>query len=151
MGKIKETVLIPIKGEYKSVEHTPDQVFSNKFLGEGFVIFPESGVLKSPVNGIIKSVFQTKHAITLTSSKGLDILIHIGLETVKLNGEGFKLHVEDGQKVKQGDVLIEFDIDYINEHADSSATPFVFVDRKSLKTKKVQEKDGNTYLTIVTE
>ncbi len=151
MSRIKETILIPIKGEYGDISKTPDQVFSNKFLGEGFVIFPDEGLLYSPVDGIIKSVFPTKHAITLTSNKGLDILIHIGLETVKLEGQGFTLHVEKGASVKQGDLLIEFDKDYIEENADSSATPIVFVEKSYLKVKNSKKDKGKTYLKVITE
>lgn len=151
MSKIKETIMIPIKGEYADISKTPDQVFSNKFLGQGFVIFPDEGYLYSPVDGIIKSVFPTKHAITLTSNKGLDILIHIGLETVKLEGQGFTLNVKQGDTVKQGDLLIEFDKSYIEEHADSSATPIVFVEKTNLKIKNRKEVVGKTYIKIITE
>lgn len=151
MSRIKETIMLPIKGEYSNISETPDQVFSNKFLGEGLVIFPEEGLLYAPVDGIIKSVFPTKHAITLTSNKGLDILIHVGLETVKLEGQGFTSHVTQGDSIKQGDLLIEFDKDYIEKHADSSATPIVFVEKTSLKIKSEKEKEGKTYLKIITE
>lgn len=151
MSKIKEMILVPIKGNYGNISETPDQVFSNKFLGEGIVVFPEEGLLYAPVDGIIKSVFPTKHAITLTSDKGLDILIHIGLETVKLEGNGFELLVKQGDKIKQGDLLIKFDKEYIEEHADSSATPIVFVERTSLKIKNTKEIDGKTYIKIITE
>ena len=150
MSRIKETILIPIPGIYENIEKTPDQVFSNKYLGEGFVIFPEIGKVFSPVNGIIKTVFPTKHAITLTSDKGLDILIHIGLETVKLKGEGFTMHTKQGDVVKQGDLLVEFDKDFIDKNANSSS-PIVFVDRKSLIVKKTKEVKGQTYITIITE
>ncbi|AIO19393.1 PTS system glucose-specific EIICBA component [Candidatus Izimaplasma bacterium HR1] len=151
MSKIKEVIMLPIKGDYADIEKTPDQVFSNKFLGEGFVIFPKEGKVYAPTNGIIKSVFPTKHAIALTSDKGLDILIHIGLETVKLKGEGFTMHTNLGDTVKQGDLLVEFDKEYIEANADSSATPIVLVDRKKLIVKKVKEKEGQTYITIITE
>ncbi len=114
-------------------------------------MFPESGEVYSPVSGIIKTVFPTKHAITLTSDKGLDILIHIGLETVKLKGEGFTMHAKQGARVKQGDLLVEFDREYIEENANSSTSPLVFVDRKSLVIKKIKEVKGQTYITIITE
>jgi len=149
--KIKQELLVPLKGEVKHISETPDQVFSNLFLGEGFVVIPTEGTVVAPVDGQIKTVFATKHALTLTSNKGLDILIHIGLETVSLNGEGFEVFVEENQHVKQGDLLVKFDLDYIKEHADSTATPIVFVEKTSLKMKPEKQKKQGTYITVITE
>lgn len=148
---MKQKLLVPVKGEIKHISETPDQVFSNLFLGEGIVVFPEEGKVVAPFDGVVKSVFPTKHAVTLTSKKGLDILIHIGLETVKLEGEGFETFVEDNQSVKQGDVLVQFDLDYIAQHADSIATPIVFVEKSKIEIKNQKEKPEGTYITVITE
>ncbi|MFM0874831.1 PTS glucose transporter subunit IIA, partial [Klebsiella pneumoniae] len=85
-------------------------------------IKPSQGEVRAPFNGKIQMIFPTKHAIGLVSDSDLELLIHIGLDTVKLNGEGFTLHVEEGQEVKQGDLLINFDLDYIRNHAKSDIT-----------------------------
>ncbi len=148
---MKQKILIPIKGTVKHISETPDQVFSNLFLGEGLVVFPDEGTVVAPFDGTIKSVFPTKHALTLTSNKGLDVLIHIGLETVKLEGKGFEVFVEENQKVKQGELLVKFDLDYIKEHADSPATPIVFVEKATLTTKNEIEKKQGTFITVITE
>ncbi|WP_086037651.1 glucose-specific PTS transporter subunit IIBC [Staphylococcus aureus] len=124
-SELSHIVHAPLTGEVTPLSEVPDQVFSEKMMGDGIAIKPSQGEVRAPFNGKIQMIFPTKHAIGLVSDSGLELLIHIGLDTVKLNGEGFTLHVEEGQEVKQGDLLINFDLDYIRNHAKSDITPII--------------------------
>lgn len=121
-----EKLLSPLTGKVIPLEEVPDAVFSSKMMGDGFAIEPTSGTVVAPIDGEILSVFPTKHAIAFKSTGGIEILIHIGLDTVELKGEGFEVLVESGDSVKQGQQLVKFDLDYIKSHATSSITPIVF-------------------------
>ncbi|WP_273126027.1 PTS sugar transporter subunit IIA [Metabacillus sp. HB246100] len=123
--KTEETLYSPLTGEILKLEDVPDPVFSQKLMGEGFAIEPTDGSVVSPINGQVIQVFHTKHAIGLRSETGVEILIHIGLETVSLDGDGFEVHVKEGQKVKVGDLLISAHLSLINEKAESIITPIV--------------------------
>ncbi len=103
----------------------PDQVFSEKMMGDGIAIAPTKGEVRAPFNGKVQMFFPTKHAIGLVSDEGTELLIHVGLDTVKLNGEGFTMQVEEGQTIQTGDVLLTFDLDYIRENAKSDITPII--------------------------
>ncbi|HLX52634.1 MAG TPA: PTS glucose transporter subunit IIA [Aquella sp.] len=120
----------PIIGMMIDITQVPDQVFAEKLVGDGVAIDPLSSRIYAPVNGIIKSVHPSQHSIILAADTGFDILIHIGLETVSLNGDGFNIHVSDGDWVKQGDVIGEFDLDYIAQCAKTLITPVVLLDLK---------------------
>ncbi|HDP5794198.1 TPA: PTS transporter subunit IIABC [Staphylococcus aureus] len=124
-SELSHIVHAPLTGEVTPLSEVPDQVFSEKMMGDGIAIKPSQGEVRAPFNGKVQMIFPTKHAIGLVSDSGLELLIHIGLDTVKLNGEGFTLHVEEGQEVKQGDLLINFDLDYIRNHAKSGITPII--------------------------
>ena len=122
----KEIILkAPIKGEIIDIKEVEDPAFSTKALGDGIAIKPFEGKLVSPANGTIEAIFPTKHAIGIKLNNGIRILIHIGMDTVKLNGEHFIAHIEKGEKVSTGDLLIEFDIEKINEKGYSTTTPIV--------------------------
>ncbi|MGZ1850545.1 glucose-specific PTS transporter subunit IIBC [Staphylococcus argenteus] len=124
-SELSHIVHAPLTGEVTPLSEVPDQVFSEKMMGDGIAIKPSQGEVRAPFNGKVQMIFPTKHAIGLVSDSGLELLIHIGLDTVKLNGEGFTLHVEEGQEVKQGDLLISFDLDYIRNNAKSDITPII--------------------------
>lgn len=129
----------PITGELLPISEVPDQVFSGKMVGDGFAIKPIEGKVFSPVNGKVVTVFPTKHAIGIAADNGTEILIHIGIDTVHLKGEGFTSHIEQGDLVEQGQLLMEMDLDYIAEHAASVITPIVFTnleEGQSIKLKK---------------
>ncbi len=115
----------PIKGTVAEVTEAPDEAFSQKMMGDGVVIMPTDNVVYAPCDAEVSFVFPTKHAIGLTDANGMELLIHVGLDTVKLEGKGFEVFVKDGDKVKQGDKLMEFDLEYIKNNAASIATPFV--------------------------
>ncbi|WP_042454736.1 glucose-specific PTS transporter subunit IIBC [Neobacillus dielmonensis] len=120
------TIVAPIKGEIKEITEVPDQVFANRMMGDGFAIVPSEGLVASPVDGKIINMFHTKHAIGILSDRGREILIHVGLDTVNLQGQGFEVLVSENDTVKKGQPLLEFNIDYIKDHAKSTITPIVF-------------------------
>ncbi|SFL54586.1 glucose-specific PTS transporter subunit IIBC [Salibacterium qingdaonense] len=113
-------------GEIVNMEDVPDDVFSGKMMGDGFAVKPENGEFVSPVDGTIHNVFPTKHAVGIKTAEGLEILVHIGLDTVNMKGEGFDVHVEEGDEVKQGQALVTADLQKIEENAASTITPIVF-------------------------
>lgn len=116
----------PIAGELKPLSEVPDQVFAGKMMGDGFAIVPTDGLVVSPVAGTIVTLFPTKHALGIQSDSGREILIHVGIDTVKLAGEGFEALVAQGDRVEKGQPLLKVDIDYIQEHATSIITPIIF-------------------------
>lgn len=137
----------PITGELLPISEVPDQVFSGKMVGDGFAIKPTEGKVFSPVNGKVVTVFPTKHAIGIAADNGTEILIHIGIDTVHLKGEGFTSHIEQGDLVEQGQLLMEMDLDYIAENAASIITPVVFTNLeegqsiKLIKSGSIAAKD----------
>ncbi len=118
----------PMSGELLPLEKVPDDVFANRVLGEGFAIDPADGIINSPVDGEIVQIFDTKHAVSIHSEDGFELLIHFGIDTVMLNGNGFEAFVKTGDKVKCGDKLIKVDYDKVKEAANSIITPVVFID-----------------------
>ncbi len=121
-----EGFMAPLKGELKPITEVPDQVFAGKMMGDGFAIVPSEGTIVSPVNGKIVNLFPTKHAIGILSDTGREILIHVGIDTVNLKGQGFETLVSENDIVEQGQPLLKVDLDYIKEHATSTITPIVF-------------------------
>ncbi|MBR9303130.1 PTS transporter subunit EIIC [Staphylococcus aureus] len=142
-SELSHIVHAPLTGEVTPLSEVPDQVFSEKMMGDGIAIKPSQGEVRAPFNGKIQMIFPTKHAIGLVSDSGLELLIHIGLDTVKLNGEGFTLHVEEGQEVKQGDLLINFYLDYIRNHAKSDITPIIVTQGNITNLDFKQGEHGN--------
>jgi glucose-specific phosphotransferase system IIA component len=115
----------PARGKRIDLKDVPDALFANKMIGDGFAVYPESKEICSPVDGKIVHIFDTNHAVGLKTDDGLEVLVHIGIDTVKLKGKGFKRIASIGQKVKAGDILIECDLEYIKENAKSLITPVV--------------------------
>lgn len=142
-SELSHIVHAPLTGEVTPLSEVPDQVFSEKMMGDGIAIKPSQGEVRAPFNGKVQMIFPTKHAIGLVSDSGLELLIHIGLDIVKLNGEGFTLHVEEGQEVKQGDLLINFDLDYIRNHAKSDITPIIVTQGNITNLDFKQGEHGN--------
>ncbi|MBQ4817987.1 PTS glucose transporter subunit IIA [Bacillus pumilus] len=123
----EEIIYSPADGELMDMTDVPDPVFSQKMMGDGVAVKPNSGTIVSPVEGEIIQLFHTKHAIGIRTLSGLELLIHVGLETVGLNGEGFEAHIKEGDKVKIGDPLITCDLELIEEKAASTVTPIVIM------------------------
>ncbi|MGR5940355.1 PTS sugar transporter subunit IIA [Bacillus pacificus] len=150
----EETIVAPLTGAVKNIEEVPDPVFAGRMMGDGVAIDPTEGVVVSPVDGEIVQLFHTKHAIGIKAKNGTEILIHVGLETVKMEGESFEAHVSEGQAVKAGDKLISFDLELIREKAKSTITPIVITNTdaaESIKTTVgVTATKGSTEVMKVT-
>ena len=127
----KEVIVSPIKGEIVSLEMVKDEVFSKGLLGKGIAIEPSEGKVISPVDGVVTTLFPTYHAIGITSDKGAEILIHIGMDTVQLEGKGFTPKVAQGDRVKAGQLLLEFDIKAIKEAGYLVTTPIIITNSDS--------------------
>lgn len=125
MGVRKEIVTSPVQGNMMPLETAKDQAFAQGALGKGVVIHPTVGEVVAPFDGTVMTMFPTKHAIGLVSDNGLELLIHIGLDTVQLDGKYFEAYVEQGAKVKRGDKLVSFDIQAIEEAGYSVETPVI--------------------------
>lgn len=143
----------PIEGMAISIKEVNDPTFSEEMLGKGVAIIPSNGRVVAPVDGEISVLFETKHAVSIKSEQGIEILIHIGLDTVKLKGEAFTTYVKVGDKVKAGDLLIEFDIEKIKSSGYDITTPIVICntlelsDVKENKIGKVNELDNIIEIT----
>ncbi|GAB6098162.1 PTS glucose transporter subunit IIA [Halanaerocella petrolearia] len=124
-GKDKKELKLtaPLTGEIVDLSEVPDDVFANRVVGDGLAIKPTEDTLVSPVEGVVKQVFPTKHAVGIETPEGVELLVHIGINTVELNGEGFEKLIDEGAKVEPGDKLIKIDLDYIKENATALVTP----------------------------
>ncbi|MQS75405.1 beta-glucoside-specific PTS transporter subunit IIABC [Companilactobacillus halodurans] len=132
-----ETIVSPIKGSLEPLSEVKDEVFASKALGKGIAILPDEGKVYSPVDGKVSVVFPTKHAIGLNSKDGAELLIHIGMDTVQLEGKGFTSHVEQDQEVKKGQLLMEFDVDEITNKGYDVTTPIIVTNSKNYNDVKV--------------
>lgn len=144
-NKLKqERMKAPISGKIIPIEEVPDPVFAEKMMGDGIAFIPADGKVVAPIEATIKQVFPTKHAIGLESNNGLEILIHIGLDTVNMKGEGFIVHVKEGDQVSIGDILVEFDLVKVEENAASTITPMVILNGDNVKSlEKKYKEQGN--------
>lgn len=150
------SIYAPINGELIPLEQVPDPVFSQKMMGEGIAIIPEDGVICAPVNGKVILIAGTKHAIGIRAENGAEILIHVGLETVALEGEGFNVLVAEGDKISMGQELIEVDWSYVKAHAKSTVTPIVVTNsadsgKQYQLTEEKNSKTGETVIITVSE
>ncbi|KXS49603.1 PTS system IIA component, Glc family [Halanaerobium congolense] len=132
--KKEEYLTAPFAGEVTNLKQVPDEAFAQKMLGDGFAITPEENVIKSPCAGEIVQIFSTGHAVGIQTKKGLEVLVHIGIDTVKLDGEGFEKLVKNGDQVKVGTPLIEVDLEYIKNNAPSISTPVIITNMEKVKS-----------------
>ncbi|MCZ0754699.1 PTS sugar transporter subunit IIA [Anoxybacillus sp. J5B_2022] len=152
----KEAIVAPLTGNIVTLENVPDPVFAQKMMGDGVAIEPTEGIVVAPIDGEIVQVFPTKHAIGLRSKRGLEILIHIGLETVGMNGEGFEVHVQAGDCVKVGDRLITFDLSLVQQKAKSMITPIIITNSDAIEhiervEAKTVQRGQTVMMTIATK
>ncbi|EHL75149.1 PTS sugar transporter subunit IIA [Bacillus smithii] len=147
-------VYAPVSGKILSLEEVPDPVFSEKMMGDGMAVEPIDGRVVAPFDGDIMQIFPTKHAVGIKAANGAEILIHVGLETVSMKGEGFESHVSQGDKVKKGDLLITFDLNLIREKANSTITPIIVTNGDMIENIAKKENDivtaGEEVLLTVT-
>ena len=128
--KAKSTIIIssPITGNADDLSAVPDEAFAGRMMGDGAAVTPTDAIITAPEDGEVAFVFDTKHAIGFETESGVELLIHVGVDTVSLNGEGFEVFVENGQKVKKGDAMMKIDIPYLTEHAPSLCSPVLCTD-----------------------
>ena len=132
-GVEREILQSPLTGALVALSDVPDEVFASGLLGKGIAVNPSVGQVIAPADGEVTTLFPTGHAIGIKTNKGAEILIHIGMDTVKMNGDGFKTHVQQGDKIKQGQLLIEFDIDKIKKTGYPVITPVLVTNHDSYK------------------
>ena len=148
---VETEIYAPGNGEIIPLSEVPDKVFSEKMMGDGIGFVPDSGEIVAPFDGTVKTIFPTKHAIGLESDSGVEVLIHIGIDTVKLNGEGFESLVNTDEPVTQGQPLMKIDLEYLKEHAPSIITPVIITNQedKTLTIEDVKQVDpGKAIMTI---
>lgn len=143
-SKITETIFAPLSGKTTPLENVPDPTFSEKMMGDGLAIEPTDGKVVAPVDGEIILTFPTKHAVGLKSQSGVELLIHVGLETVNMDGAGFEVHVQQGDQVKVGDPLITFDLQLIKEKAASHITPVIITNQDVISS--IEKTKDNTVI-----
>jgi glucose-specific phosphotransferase system IIA component len=129
-------VFAPVDGQIVALESVEDDVFSQKMVGDGVAILPVSGSFTAPIDGVVTKIFSTNHAYSIKSDKDLEVMVHIGLETVALKGQGFTRIANEGDSVKAGDTIIEVDLVYIQKHAKDIVTPIVISEESDVKEIK---------------
>ena len=145
----------PVAGTVKALSDVPDKTFADKVLGDGAAIVPSEGKVYAPADGTVANIMDSKHGIMFVTESGVEILIHIGLDTVNLNGKYFKSHVSEGDKVKKGKLLVEFDMDAIKKEGYDLITPVVVTNISDYIKAVCMEKEdaavnaGDKFLTIV--
>ena len=136
---LTEEVYSVADGQVVALEQVKDPVFAQKMMGDGFAVEPANGNIVSPVSGTVSSIFPTKHALGLVTEAGLEVLVHIGLDTVSLEGKPFTVHVAEGQKVAAGDLLVTADLDAIRVAGRETSTVVVFTNAEAIKSVKLEQ------------
>lgn len=137
--KLKEEFYSFTSGRIVSLEKVPDPVFAERMMGDGYAIEPSEGKIYSPVEGYITAIFPTGHAIGIKTKSGIEVLIHIGIDTVELKGKLFKVRVCKNDKVNQGDLLVEFDLEQIKQAKKSTIIPMIFTSENKIRLLKENE------------
>ena len=146
---LTEEVYSVAEGEVIVLEQVKDPVFSQKMMGDGFAVEPANGNIVSPVSGTVSSIFPTKHALGLVTEAGLEVLVHIGLDTVSLEGKPFTVHVAEGQKVAAGDLLVTADLDAIRAAGRETSTIVVFTNGDVIKSVNLEQTGSHAAKTVV--
>lgn len=149
--KKKIILLNPFDGQWMDLDEVPDEVFSKRFVGDGFAIMPESDVLLSPAKGKVIQIFPTNHAVGLLTDDGVEVLIHIGIDTVELKGQGFERLAEVGQSVEVGSPLVKISRAYILEQGKSLITPIIITNGEKVSKMRLLSKRGNAGQTEAIE
>lgn len=147
----KLLIKAPVDGDVVEIVDVPDEVFAQKLIGDGVAVIPEADIFVSPVDGIVTAVFPTKHAIGIRTKEGIEVMIHVGIDTVKLNGEGFVTFVTEGDKVKVGDKLLKVERTLIKSKAKSLVSPMVVTNMDRIKEFKKMIGKATAGQTVVIE
>ena len=146
---LTEEVYSVADGQVVALEQVKDPVFAQKMMGDGFAVEPANGNIVSPVSGTVSSIFPTKHALGLVTEAGLEVLVHIGLDTVSLEGKPFTVHVAEGQKVAAGDLLVTADLDAIRAAGRETSTIVVFTNADAIQSVKLEQTGSHAAKTVV--
>ena len=146
---LTEEVYSVADGQVVALEQVKDPVFAQKMMGDGFAVEPANGNIVSPVSGTVSSIFPTKHALGLVTEAGLEVLVHIGLDTVSLEGKPFTVHVAEGQKVAAGDLLVTADLDAIRAAGRETSTIVVFTNGDVIKSVNLEQTGSHAAKTVV--
>ena len=137
---VEVEIYAPLSGEIVNIEDVPDVVFSEKIVGDGIAIRPKGNKIVAPVDGVIGKIFETNHAFSMESKEGVELFVHFGIDTVELKGEGFTRIAHEGQSVKRGDTVIEFDLATLESKAKSVLTPVVISNMDEISS--IEKKSG---------
>ena len=147
-------IIAPISGKIIALEDVPDIVFAEKIIGDGLAINPSDNKLVAPCKGIVKKIFETNHAISFETEHGIELFIHIGIDSVDLKGNGFVRKVTENQQVDAGETIIEFDLELLQSKAKSAITPIIISNMHTIKTiSKMRGKvvSNESVLMIITK
>ncbi|MEQ7214694.1 PTS glucose transporter subunit IIA [Enterococcus asini] len=148
--KKKTEIFSPVAGEVIKIEEVADPVFNQKMMGEGFAVKPINGEITAPVSGVIQSIFPTKHALIIETENKVGLLIHVGIDTVDLEGKGFESFVEAGQKVAAKERLLQVDLDVLKANEKDDVVMVVFPEEKDLQLNvQVGTGDKNTVAAVI--
>lgn len=139
-NSVEVEIYAPLSGEIVNIEDVPDVVFSEKIVGDGIAIRPKGNKIVAPVDGVIGKIFETNHAFSMESKEGVELFVHFGIDTVELKGEGFTRIAQEGQSVKRGDTVIEFDLELLESKAKSVLTPVVISNMDEISS--IEKKAG---------
>ena len=148
--KVRE-VHAPVDGQVVDITEVPDEVFAGKMVGDGVAVKPVGDTFCAPIEGVVSKIFSTNHAFSIKSDKNLEVMVHIGLETVALDGKGFERLAEEGAQVSAGDPVIKADLSYLAEHAKSTITPIVVTegsDVREIEKKLRIVKQGDVIMEV---
>lgn len=144
-------VKAPVDGQVVGLDTVNDEVFSQGLAGDGVAVKPISDTFTAPIDGVVSKIFKTNHAYSIKSDKDLEVLVHIGLDTVALNGEGFERVAQEGDKVNAGDPIIKADLAYLSTHAKDTITPVIITDEsdvKNIEKKASIVKSGDVIMEV---
>ena len=150
-GKSNDVLYAPVAGSAVPVAQVPDPAFAENMLGYGMAVIPSEGKVYAPCDATVENMFHTGHAVTLVAENGAEILVHIGLDTVKLGGKHFTVHCANGDKVKKGDLLIEFDLEAIKAEGFNTITPMLICNSGDYGTFKTNVNKAVTNADVVIE
>ncbi len=137
--KQEQTVLSPMSGYAKKIDAVADEAFAEKMLGDGAAVVPDKGEIYSPVNGVLADITDTKHAFCITAKDGTDILLHVGINTVNLKGEGFTVFKKAGDSVRAGEKLAEVDLELLKKHGMPFDTPVLLTEPEHFEIVRISD------------